>query len=99
MRWLPLEAEIKLIQNTDLQKWVIDTLDKVPEYFYKAPASSTGKYHPACTNKEGGLLVHVRRAVYIANRLCDGSQYSNSPRDCPETIFQAVRQWGQVRAE
>jgi len=67
-----LEKEINLIQDLLIRDWTRATLQNAPDYFFIAQASSTGKYHPACTCKEGGLIVHVQRAVYIANRLCEG---------------------------
>lgn len=71
-RYTVLEKEINLIVDSDIRKWVRATLANVPNYFYVAQASSSGKYHPACTNKVGGLVTHVKRAVYIAYRLCSG---------------------------
>lgn len=67
-----LRPELNLITNELIREWTEKTLKNVPEYFYKAQASSTGKYHPACTIKEGGLITHVKRVVYLANRLCEG---------------------------
>jgi 23S rRNA maturation-related 3'-5' exoribonuclease YhaM len=67
-----LNPEIALITNPEIRKFVTQTLENSPDYFYEAQASSTGKYHPACTIKKGGLVVHVKRAVYLANHLCDG---------------------------
>jgi len=70
--WKDLEPELNLIKSKVIRDWTIETLKNVPEYFYKAQASSTSKYHPTCTIKEGGLIVHVKRVVYFANRLCEG---------------------------
>ncbi|MCK9543590.1 MAG: HD domain-containing protein [Novosphingobium sp.] len=64
--------ELNLIKNHDVRKWTKDTLENAPDYFWIAQASSSGKYHPACTNRKGGLLIHVKRVVYLANRLCEG---------------------------
>jgi HD superfamily phosphohydrolase YqeK len=76
-----LMNEINLIKSEEIKKWTIDTLEKTPDYFFKAPASSTGKYHPTCTIKEGGLITHVKRAVYLANRLCVGWGIEYEKRD------------------
>ena len=73
--------EISQIKHPELQQWVRDTLQLTPEYFFKAAASSTGKYHPACTIKEGGLLVHVQRAVYFALQLCEAWAIFDRDRD------------------
>lgn len=44
-------------------------IDKLPPYFFKVAASSTGKYHPAYTTGEGGLLRHTKAAIRIAHEL------------------------------
>lgn len=37
--------------------------------------------HPACTIKKGGLIIHVKRVVYVANRLCKGCGIVGINRD------------------
>jgi len=65
-----LVKELNLIQDPLIKEWTSKTLANAPDYFYVAQASSTGKYHPSCTLGDGGLIVHVQRAVFFANRLC-----------------------------
>ena len=67
-----LKKEIALIKTASIQDWVKKTLQNTPDYFFIAMASSTGKYHPSCTCCKSGLIVHVKRVVYLVNRLCDG---------------------------
>ena len=67
-----LKKELALITTVGLRKWTKATLDKAPDYFYVAQASSSGKYHPKCTIKKGGLVTHVKRAVYLVNHICEG---------------------------
>ena len=67
-----LRNEIDLIKDAAIKQWVEETLQNAPKYFWIASASSTGKYHPECTCKEGGLIIHTKRVVFIANRLCRG---------------------------
>jgi 23S rRNA maturation-related 3'-5' exoribonuclease YhaM len=76
-----LEKEINLINDVSIKEFTKATLNNAPDYFFKAMASSTGKYHPACTYKEGGLIIHVKRAVYIANRLSSGYGILEIDRD------------------
>lgn len=66
------EKELALIKDEAIRLWTIATLHNAPEYFWTGPASSSGKYHPACSNKLGGIITHTKRAVYFANRLCSG---------------------------
>jgi HD superfamily phosphohydrolase YqeK len=76
-----LENELNLIKDEKIREWTKATLDNAPDYFFIAQASSTGKYHPQCTCKKGGLITHVKRATYIANRLCDGYGITSIDRD------------------
>lgn len=62
--------ELALINNLDIQTWVMKTLNQVPLNFWSIPASSSGKYHPACSNGEGGLVIHTKRVVWLANQVC-----------------------------
>ena len=39
--------EINYIKNKRIKNSLITMLDKLPDYFYEVPASSTGKYHPS----------------------------------------------------
>ena len=57
------KAEILKIQNFKLQTVAISIMDKLPDYFWTAPASSSGKYHPKCDLGEGGL---VRHSIMVA---------------------------------
>lgn len=75
------DKELNLIRNQNIRAFTEATLKNAPDYFWIAQASSSGKYHPECTNKEGGLVVHVKRAVYMANRLCEGWGIFNLDRD------------------
>lgn len=63
-----------------------DTLTKLlPEYFYHIPASSTGKYHPAFAQGEGGLVRHTKAAVRIAHELFEimpyDTEFSDNEKD------------------
>lgn len=70
LKYQVLEGELALINDPDIQDWTLRTLQKVPEYFWYAPTSMTGKYHPACSNGRAGLIIHVKRVVYLANKIC-----------------------------
>lgn len=72
MKGEALRQEIGLIRCDQIRDFTHKTLQETPEYFFTAAASSTGKYHPFCTIRPGGLVVHVKRAVYIADRLSRG---------------------------
>jgi hypothetical protein len=62
------EPEIAMIKNSVIQELVRRVLDRIAlsnPYFFKAAASSSGKYHPPCCNVRGGLARHVKRAVML----------------------------------
>ena len=69
-KWDVLEGELALINDEDVRDWTLSTLQNVPPYFWYAPTSMTGKYHPAVCNLKGGLIIHVKRVVYLANKIC-----------------------------
>lgn len=57
--------ELKLIRSKEIKKFVIDVFEKLcPDYFWTVPCSTSGKYHPALALGKGGLIRHVRLAVY-----------------------------------
>lgn len=78
---IELINEINLINDNNIRAYVRATLNNSPDYFFVAPASSTGKHHPECVNGSRGLLVHVQRAVFIANRLCQAFDITGRQRD------------------
>ena len=64
-----MNKELDLIKTPAIRTLVEHCLKRVPEYFWTMPASTTGKYHPAYTLGEGGLVRHTKAAVWIANEL------------------------------
>ncbi len=63
--------ELNQIQSLFIRSFVKKMLEKIPEYFYTVPASSTGKYHPDYAAGQGGLLRHTIAAVKIAVSLLE----------------------------
>lgn len=63
------EFELNFIQNEETRNIIKDLIGKLPDYFFKVGASSTGKYHPNYALGEGGLVRHTKAAVRIANEL------------------------------
>lgn len=54
------------LQDADIRETTLQMLGNAPDYFWTAPASSTGKYHPAFAQGEGGLVRHTLAAVTVA---------------------------------
>lgn len=78
------QDELELIKDERIQNLVTDVLDRIYKtniYFFKAQASSSGKYHPSCCNAPGGLIRHVKRAVEIGVHLCRAYELGGCKRD------------------
>jgi len=53
-----MRDEIDSIDNPEIRRFANTLLNRVPDYFFKVPASSSGKYHPKNDLGEGGLVRH-----------------------------------------
>ena len=82
--------EIKYIKNDRIKNSLITMLDKLPDYFYEVPASSTGKYHPSFSLGNGGLLRHTKAAVRIAVELFNDISLQNFTDDEKDLIIMAL---------
>ena len=71
------KTELSYIKNERIRKSGKILVDLLPDYFFKIPASSTGKYHPKYTTGEYGLYKHVKAAVRIAKELLVLEMYQN----------------------
>lgn len=63
------EKELEFIKDEKMRDAAKQLLEALPDYFYKVPASSTGKYHPQYACGEGGLIRHTKAAIRIAESL------------------------------
>ena len=79
------KKELTYIIDTDIKESAKIMLDKLPEYFYEVPASSTGKYHPKFALGDGGLVRHTKAAVRLAHELLEnkiiGSAFNDREKD------------------
>lgn len=79
------EKELSYIKNEKIKKSLIYMINKLPDYFFIIPASSTGKYHPEYATGEGGLLRHTKSAVRIGYELLNnpaiGDKYTCDEKD------------------
>jgi hypothetical protein len=80
-----LDKEIEYIKDEKLKESAYTLEHMLPPYFFKIPASSTGKYHPEFATGDGGLLRHVKVATRIAYELLNlemfKDKYSSEERD------------------
>ncbi len=63
------ENELVYIENEDIRDSLRIMIEKIPDYFFTIPASSTGKYHPSYATGDGGLVRHTKAAVRMAYEL------------------------------
>lgn len=74
--------ELSRINDNDVLALACDILDCGPAYFTKVATSSSGKYHPPDEAGPGSMVLHTRRAVYMANELCRMGNVIGIERDC-----------------
>ena len=70
------KEQLNQIKNQELRKLVEIQLNKIPEYFYRVPASSTSKYHNESENGVGGLVRHVKAVFKFAYCLLQLEMYA-----------------------
>jgi len=67
---IAFKEEFAKIKDKVLLETVLTIFNnEVPDYFFTAPASSSGKYHPAISNGKGGLIRHTKLTVAVAEDL------------------------------
>lgn len=82
--------EINYIKNKRIKNSLITMLDKLPDYFYEVPASSTGKYHPSFSLGKRGLVRHTKAAVRFAIELFQNESLNNFTSDEKDLIIMAL---------
>lgn len=60
-------TEIEKIIDPKLKRAAKQMVKDAPEYFWKIPASSSGKYHPKCDLGDGGLVRHSIMVSKVAD--------------------------------
>lgn len=79
------KREIGYVKDEERRKDLKTLIKLLPDYFFEIPASSTGKYHPAFSLGEGGLVRHTKAAVRIAYELLGnhtvGAKFTDKDKD------------------
>jgi hypothetical protein len=65
------------IVNDDIREFAEVLVDGLPPYIWEVGASSTGKYHPAYSLGEGGLMRHQIAVVRFLNFFFELEQYNS----------------------
>ena len=72
-----VEPILNTIENEDIKEFATVLLNDIPDYIWHVPASSTGKYHPAYSLGEGGLMRHQIAVVRFLNFFFELEQYNS----------------------
>ena len=67
---------LSTIVNEDIREFAKVLIDGLPDYVWHVGASSTGKYHPAYSLGEGGLMRHQIAVVRFLNFFFELEQYN-----------------------
>ena len=72
------------ITNEDIREFAKVLVEGLPNYIWEVGASSTGKYHPAYSLGEGGLMRHQIAVVRFLNYFFELEQYNTkfTSREC-----------------
>lgn len=73
--------ELNYFTEENVRNFVIEMLRMSPGYFFSAPSSSSGKYHPAYENTKGGLVLHTKAVVYFVVQLYELQMYDFSKHE------------------
>lgn len=72
------ETEIGTIKNKNIKKFAKLLIENADDWFFKLPASTSGKYHPEYANVAGGLLLHTKAVILILNEIIETEVFSFS---------------------
>jgi HD superfamily phosphohydrolase YqeK len=76
------EQELEMIKKEDHRKLAEFIIEKIaPNKLFAIRPSSTGKYHPRCTMRPGGLVIHIKRLVFFALPMAEAQEYSSDIKD------------------
>jgi hypothetical protein len=69
------------IKDEGVKKFTERCINDFPDYFWVAPSSGSGKYHPADEFRHGGLVLHVKRVVKTVELLADMHELNYYEKD------------------
>lgn len=80
-----LDCVLNTIENEDIRRFAEECIKTIPPYWYKVPASSSGKYHPQFSLGDGGLLRHTIAVIKYLNYMFEiesvADQFTSRERD------------------
>lgn len=72
-----VQPVLDTFENEDIKEFAIVLLEDMPDYIWHVGASSTGKYHPAYSLGEAGLMRHQIAVVRFLNFFLELEQYGS----------------------
>lgn len=87
-KWRFFEKEVNFIESEDLRDFAKYALGQAPDYFWTAPASSSGKFHPQMDLGEGGIVRHTKAVMWFYEESLRLSSYAYQ-RD-------EYKDWGRI---
>ncbi len=76
-----VQKEVEKIVSEDIKEFTYQALAEVDENYWKAPASSSGKFHPPEDNGEGGLVRHVIKGVAVIEQYARRARFTERELD------------------
>lgn len=67
---------LETIKDDEIRTFAFVLVNDLPNYIWSVPASSTGKYHPAYSLGDGGLMRHQIAVVRFLNYFFELEQYN-----------------------
>lgn len=68
---------LETIVDEEIRTFAYVLVNDLPDYIWRVPASSTGKYHPAYSLGDGGLMRHQMAVVRFMNFFFSLEQFQN----------------------
>lgn len=69
------------IKEKDIMEFALYVLQRIPDYFFIIPASSSGKYHPKSDLGRGGLVRHTLNVLKVLNYIMEIEQCDFTDRE------------------
>lgn len=76
-----INGAVSTIVSQDIRDFAWMLAENLPDYIWHVGASSTGKYHPAYTLGEGGLMRHMIATLRFMNHMLSLEQYPYTERE------------------
>lgn len=70
-----LKEYFDAVKDNNVRMFMEQCVNTIPNYWFKAPASSSGKFHPKYALGEGGLMRHTLGILHFVNRLRENNMY------------------------